>query len=57
LSSSRAAARSNSVLHAKAPHEVVQWNRLAAALAQILKAAFREMEVFELVEAGTESPD
>jgi hypothetical protein len=40
-----------------APHEVFQWNRLAAAFAQILKAAFGAIEVFELVEVGTESPD
>lgn len=52
LSSSRAASRSKSILHAMAPDEVVQCNQLAAAFPQILETAFSEIDVFKLVKVA-----
>jgi hypothetical protein len=49
LSSSRAATRSNSILHAMTLDKVAQRNRPAAAFPQILEAAFGEIDVFKLV--------
>src|SRR5262245_42963972 len=49
LSSSRAATRSNSILHAMTLEQVLQRSRPTAALLQILEAAFGEIDVFKLV--------
>jgi hypothetical protein len=45
MSSSRAAARSNSILHAMVAVEVAQPNRLAPAVAEVLEADLGEIEV------------